>query len=331
MPRRSSGRKVKRDSNFWLLGYYLSRCGKGGKPPRDLRVEAWHAAYAMLRHALHDTRSEKAFAASMKNARDAFDAYTGASRRGWRDKDRSTPARLPELAQAIVHAWQGRTPEDLQAHVASLFGIAGTGAQRPVASAGRAGDTAKARQKHRTAGARRGPYAVQLATLRVATAPAFGEAEEVRRIAEALRDQLDREPARSQLIAANQPESSSHAVQAAILPVAKGLGFRSEVEGLFAGSIEGLRPDFYRSVGDTGIVLEVERGKTTTNNMDLLDFWKVHICAHASYLFLFVPQELRHNPTMRPKREFDSVQRRLGAFFQERTKTNVRGVYLFGY
>ena len=46
-------------------------------------------------------------------------------------------------------------------------------------------------------------------------------------------------------------------------------------------------------LADTGIILEVERGKTTINNMDLLDFWKCHICAHADYLFLMVPTELR--------------------------------------
>ena len=57
-------------------------------------------------------------------------------------------------------------------------------------------------------------------------------------------------------------------------------------------------------LADTGIILEVERGKTTINNMDLLDFWKCHICAHADYLFLMVPRELRQNPTMSPRREY---------------------------
>ena len=46
-------------------------------------------------------------------------------------------------------------------------------------------------------------------------------------------------------------------------------------------------------VGSSGILLEVERGKTTINNMDFLDFWKCHLCEHAHYLFLLVPQELR--------------------------------------
>ena len=29
--------------------------------------------------------------------------------------------------------------------------------------------------------------------------------------------------------------------------------------------------------------------------MDLLDFWKCHLCHHADYLFLMVPQALKHN------------------------------------
>ena len=51
-------------------------------------------------------------------------------------------------------------------------------------------------------------------------------------------------------------------------------------------------------IGESGIILEVERGKTTINNMDLLDFWKCHICSYAHGLYLLVPTELRQNPTM---------------------------------
>ena len=40
--------------------------------------------------------------------------------------------------------------------------------------------------------------------------------------------------------------------------------------------------------------MEVERGKTTTNNMDLLDIYKCHICEEANHLFLFVPIEVSH-------------------------------------
>lgn len=157
------------------------------------------------------------------------------------------------------------------------------------------------------------------------------EAQEVGSIAAHLRQGLEQEPCCSLLSAANQPEASSQRIQDALLPVATALGFTSEQRGLFHSSVPGLRPDFYRKIGDSGILLEVERGKTTTNNMDLLDFWKCHLCECAHYLFLFVPSELRHNPDMRPKREYEYVLRRLGHFFRPRNYTNVRGLFLFGY
>lgn len=131
--------------------------------------------------------------------------------------------------------------------------------------------------------------------------------------------------------AANKPRGSSAAVQAAFRPSAETLGFQSEKKGLFSDSIPGLRPDYFLHLAGTGIILEVERGKTTTNNMDLLDFWKCHISGVAHYLFLLVPQELRHNDGMAPKKEFQSVTRRLGQFFQEGKYTNVRGLCIFGY
>ena len=79
------------------------------------------------------------------------------------------------------------------------------------------------------------------------------------------------------------------------------LGFRDESKGLFETyQSSALRPDYFRPIGSTGVILEVERGKTTINNMDLLDFWKCHICEHASYLFLMAPPgapaEQDHDP-----------------------------------
>lgn len=133
------------------------------------------------------------------------------------------------------------------------------------------------------------------------------------------------------ITAANRPSGSSAEVQEAVRPHVEALGFRSEQRGLFADSITGLRPDYFKQLEATGILLEVERGKTTTNNMDLLDFWKCHICGHADYLFLLVPNELRHNPKMSPKKERAAVARRLGQFFSEGKYTNVRGLCLYGY
>ena len=94
----------------------------------------------------------------------------------------------------------------------------------------------------------------------------------------------DRE-AQQRLSVANMPGQSSALVQAAFAEFAQDLGFVDESKGLFDSyENRGLRPDYYLPVGDTGILLEVERGKTTINNMDLLDFWKCHLCTHANYL-----------------------------------------------
>ncbi|MEZ5348122.1 MAG: hypothetical protein R2714_02825 [Microthrixaceae bacterium] len=114
------------------------------------------------------------------------------------------------------------------------------------------------------------------------------------------------------------------------LQEASGLN-RDESKGLFKTYQSALRPDYYLPISDTGIILEVERGKTTINNMDLLDFWKCHICEHADYLFLMVPSELRQNQTMSPRREYATVARRLESFFRPDNYTNVRGLVLIGY
>ena len=134
------------------------------------------------------------------------------------------------------------------------------------------------------------------------------------------------------ILEANQPGRSSADVQSVFVDHALALGFTSEAKGLFADSLSSaLRPDYYLPLGGTGILLEVERGKTTINNMDLLDFWKCHICVHAHYLILLVPTQLRQNPTMSPRNEFNSVRKRLSSFFDEQNYTNVRGLFLFGY
>lgn len=131
---------------------------------------------------------------------------------------------------------------------------------------------------------------------------------------------------------ANQPGRSSAEVQAVFLEKATELGFVDESKGLFDSyTSSALRPDYYRPVGSTGVIWEVERGKTTINNMDLLDFWKCHICEYANYLFLMVPRELRQNPTMSPRREFATVSKRLESFFVLGNYTNVHGLVLLGY
>jgi len=132
--------------------------------------------------------------------------------------------------------------------------------------------------------------------------------------------------------AANQPKISSSQVQNAFIKEALSLGFRDEAKGLFANyKNSGLRPDYFLPIGDTGIILEVERGKTTINNMDFLDFWKCHLCEHANYLFLMVPKQLIQSDKRPARNEFLTVQNHLQPFFEKQNYTNVRGLSIFGY
>jgi hypothetical protein len=158
------------------------------------------------------------------------------------------------------------------------------------------------------------------------------ELAQVRGVAGRLLRHLNSPAAGRRIAEANRPGVSSHEVQLTFADFAQELGFVSEAKGLFAThKTSALRPDYYLPLQDSGILLEVERGKTTINNMDLLDFWKCHLCEHAHYLFLLVPKELRQNATMAPRKEFASVVKRLSTFFHPHTYTNVRGLFVFGY
>jgi hypothetical protein len=154
----------------------------------------------------------------------------------------------------------------------------------------------------------------------------------VRAVAETLLAHLNTPDAQALILSANVPGVSSSVVQSTFLAKARELGFADESRGLFESYQNRLvRPDYYLPLGQTGILLEVERGKTTINNMDFLDFWKCHLCEHANYLFLLVPQELRQNEAMPPRREYNAVVKRLSSFFVPRNYTNVRGLAIFGY
>ena len=159
------------------------------------------------------------------------------------------------------------------------------------------------------------------------------EIVKVTRIADLLLNYLNQSEVQEAIAIANKPGQSSSCVQAIFTEFAMALGFQREAKGLFANSsITELRPDYYLSIGEkTGILLEVERGKTTMNNMDLLDFWKCHICESAHYLFLLVPKDLRQNSKPLARNEFARVDRRLAPFFQPENHTNVLGLFLYGY
>jgi hypothetical protein len=154
---------------------------------------------------------------------------------------------------------------------------------------------------------------------------------EVKQLAQQFLEFLDSAEIRDQIAKVHRHGASSAEVQRVVMPGAQALHFTTEKKGLFKTyAVPALRPDYYREVRDTGILLEVERGKTTTNNMDILDFWKCHICERAEYLFLLVPQ-VRQSKNGSNTRSFNQVQNRLGTFFKPNNYVNVEAVFLFGY
>ncbi|AXY59292.1 hypothetical protein [Acinetobacter sp. WCHAc010052] len=110
------------------------------------------------------------------------------------------------------------------------------------------------------------------------------------------------------------------------------LGFTSEKKGLFKQYISSnLRPDFFKKISENdGIIVEVERGKTLDNNMNLLDIWKCHICKDANYLFLIIP-EFKTNQKGSKQKIFDRTINRLASFFEEDNYINVDAVFILGY
>lgn len=99
------------------------------------------------------------------------------------------------------------------------------------------------------------------------------------------------------------------------------------------GFVSRARPDFiYRLGPGRGILAEVERGGTTTNNHDLKDFWKAHIAPDAHHLFLIVPNANWSESGAARERPFARVARRLSAFFGDpRREVDVLSVHIYGY
>jgi len=159
-----------------------------------------------------------------------------------------------------------------------------------------------------------------------------GDSEElmaVRELAEQFRLAVDSDVVRAALGIIPAVGGSSHDVDEVIRPHAEELGFSSQRKNLFAEYPVALRPDWYRALDGTGILLEIERGKTVTNNMDLLDLWKCHVCREAHHLFLVVPISVRR--TSGAERVYPRVVNRLSTFFVAGNETNVRSVAILGY
>ncbi|MBZ5735544.1 hypothetical protein K8Z61_13680 [Nocardioides sp. TRM66260-LWL] len=99
------------------------------------------------------------------------------------------------------------------------------------------------------------------------------------------------------------------------------------------GFVTQARPDFIFRLGPgRGVIAEVERGGTITNNHDLKDLWKAHIAPDAHHLFLVVPMQNFSRDGSGREKPFPVVARRLGAFFGDsRREIDVLSVHVFGY
>lgn len=90
-----------------------------------------------------------------------------------------------------------------------------------------------------------------------------------------------------------------------------------------------LRPDWFLPVAKSGILLEVERGKTLANNVDLLDLWKCHICREADHLFLVVPVKVQRTGARRTSTR--ALYPAMSTFVIPENKVNVVSIAVLGY
>jgi hypothetical protein len=112
------------------------------------------------------------------------------------------------------------------------------------------------------------------------------------------------------------------------------LGFEEEVVLTpQSGFVTQSRPDFMFRLGDgRGVIAEVERGGTTTNNHDLKDLWKAHVAPDIHHLFLIVPEYNFKADGSKREHPFRLVSRRIGAFFGDpRRQIDVMSAHVFSY
>jgi hypothetical protein len=143
---------------------------------------------------------------------------------------------------------------------------------------------------------------------------------------------FNREEILDRINKANKLNKSSKDIQDIILEKAVVLGFTSEKNRLFSKyKSRRLRPDYFCKISDNeGILMEVERGKTLDNNMDMLDIWKCHICEEANYLFLIVPK-IRQTEKGDGKIIYKRVVDRIETFFRKQNYININAIFIFGY
>jgi hypothetical protein len=152
-------------------------------------------------------------------------------------------------------------------------------------------------------------------------------------LAESLRSALELEA--TAIDSAHIHGASSASVQTIVSTILKDhLGFEEEV--LLTpenGIVSRPRPDFFYRIGPgEGVIAEVERGGTVTNNHDLKDIWKAHIAQDAQHLFLIVPNSKWKQSGLPRERAFLRVTNRMDAFFGDaRREVDVLTCHVFGY
>lgn len=103
---------ISRSPEFYFVAYALSRLSApSGAPPAVLGVRHWKEAYDLFYEAVGDGREVGSFRNSLKNARDAFDAFMPNSpRTGWRDSDGNVPAFASGRIRQTLERWQHEPP-----------------------------------------------------------------------------------------------------------------------------------------------------------------------------------------------------------------------------
>jgi hypothetical protein len=167
----------------------------------------------------------------------------------------------------------------------------------------------------------------------VLTSAEVGELERVDALADSLGQHLRANEHAIDAVHVHRAQSS--AVQLIVASLLKDqLGFDEEVVlAPSEGFVTHARPDFiYELAPGRGVIAEVERGGTTTNNHDLKDLWKTHIAPNAQHLFLIVPNANWNEAGAARERPFARVLGRLGSFFGDpRREIDVVSLHVFGY
>jgi hypothetical protein len=97
-----------------------------------------------------------------------------------------------------------------------------------------------------------------------------GESKRVSSIAKQLKEYMGTDSFRSQIEKVHKLNGNSQEIQKLLEKKLVSLRFASEKKGLFIKcAVPSLRPDFYKKVGKSGILVEIERGKTIANNMEM--------------------------------------------------------------